>query len=85
MKQQKLDLEQEVRPTSNLNSFLKISPHLPVLTSLFLQDLQKALQPDLQDLGTQVSRVNTESQEINLAEAPGTGGRAHFTVSYHSS
>lgn len=46
------------------------------LTSLSLQDLPKALQPDIQTWGIQVTDVNNKIQDINLAEAPEMDGRA---------
>ena len=59
---------------------LKIQPHLPVLTSFSLQDLQTALQPNLSVRSIQSTLTNAESQKVNLAVAPGTHGRAHFAL-----
>ena len=39
---------------------------------------------NLQAQSVQVTHKNAKSQELNLAEAPGTGSRAPFAVSYNS-
>lgn len=81
MKEQKLDLQQKLMSTFKVNFLLKIWSHLTILASLFLQDLEKALQPHVHTLGLQVIHVNTKSQEMNLAEASGTGSSSHFVIS----
>lgn len=56
---------------------------LPVSASLSLQDLQRALQPNLYTQGIHVTHVNAKSQEVNLVEAPGMDNKARFAALYN--
>ena len=74
---QQISLDPKTTPTSPENP---LNTKLPILTFLSFQDLQQALQADLQTWGIQVTHVDIKSQEVNLAEAPKTGGTAHFAI-----
>lgn len=65
---------QNPAPTQQIPSAPKTPPtspekplntQIPVLTSLSPQNLQKALQPDLQSQGIQVTYINAAYQEVN--------------------
>lgn len=58
---------------------------MSILTSLSLEDLQRALILDLQAKDIQVTCINAESQEVNLVGADKKNRKAHVSVPYDSS
>lgn len=59
-----------------------LNNQLPVFTSLSLQELQKALSPDLQDWGIRVICVNAECQGSKSSRSTGRGNKVHFAIPF---